>query len=96
MSKVFKSMALASLSLMASWAFAQSAADEIAKYREMIADGNPAELYEAAGEDIWKKAMGPKNATLEKCDLGKGPGVVKGAAAELPRYFKDTNKVQDL
>ena len=40
--------------------------------------------------------MGPKNASLEKCDLGKGPGVVKGAAAELPRYFKDTNKVQDL
>ena len=22
--------------------------------------------------------------------------MVKGAAAELPRYFKDTNKVQDL
>ena len=70
-------------------AFAQSATDEIAKYREMIADGNPSELYEAAGEDLWKTKMGPKNATLEKCDLGKGPGVVKGASAELPRYFKD-------
>ena len=77
-------------------AFAQSATDEIAKYREMIADGNPSELYEAAGEDLWKTKMGPKNATLEKCDLGKGPGVVKGASAELPRYFKDTNRVQDL
>jgi sulfur-oxidizing protein SoxA len=62
----------------------------------MIADGNPADLYEMAGEELWKKPMGPKNATLQKCDLGKGPGVVKGAAAELPRYFKDTNKVQDL
>jgi sulfur-oxidizing protein SoxA len=75
---------------------AQSASDEIAKYREMIADGNPSELYEAAGEDLWKKPAGPKNASLEKCDLGVGPGVVKGAAAQLPRYFKDTNKVQDL
>ncbi|MDP3701065.1 MAG: sulfur oxidation c-type cytochrome SoxA, partial [Hylemonella sp.] len=30
------------------------------------------------------------------CDLGKGPGVVKGAFVELPRHFADTNKVQDL
>jgi sulfur-oxidizing protein SoxA len=73
-----------------------SATDEIARYRAMIADGNPADLYEAAGEEIWKKPMGPKNVSLQKCDLGKGPGVVKGASAELPRYFKDTNKVQDL
>jgi sulfur-oxidizing protein SoxA len=85
----------ASLSI-SSALFAQTATDEIAKYREMIADGNPSELYEAAGEDLWKKPAGPKNATLEKCDLGLGPGVVKGAAAQLPRYFKDTNRVQDL
>lgn len=77
-------------------ALAQNATDDIAKYREMIADGNPSELYEAAGEEIWKTPMGPKKVSLQKCDLGKGPGVVKGAAAELPRYFKDTNKVQDL
>ena len=75
---------------------AQTASDGIAKYREMIADGNPAELYEAAGEELWKKPMGPKNATLEQCDLGLGPGVVVGAAAQLPRYFKDSNRVQDL
>jgi sulfur-oxidizing protein SoxA len=35
-------------------------------------------------------------ASLEKCDLGKGPGVIKGAYAELPRFFKDTGKVMDL
>jgi sulfur-oxidizing protein SoxA len=70
--------------------------NEIEKYRAMIADGNPADLYEAAGEDIWKKPMGPKNVSLEKCDLGMGPGVVKGAYTQLPKYFKDTNKVQDL
>ena len=68
----------------------------IEEYREMLQDGNPAELFEAKGEELWKKPRGPKNASLEKCDLGKGPGVVKGAFVELPRHFKDTNKVQDL
>ena len=75
---------------------AQSTSDEIAKYREMIADGNPSELYEMAGEELWKKPAGPKNISLEQCDLGMGPGVVDGAAARLPKYFKDTNRVQDL
>ena len=80
-----------------STAYAQkSTADGIAEYRAMLADGNPAELFEAKGEDLWKQKRGPKSATLEKCDLGKGPGVVKGAFVELPRYFADTNKVQDL
>ena len=78
-------------------ALAQPAAsDLLAEYREMLADGNPAELYEAEGEELWKKPAGPKKATLEKCDLGLGPGVVKGASAQLPRYFEDTKKVQDL
>lgn len=74
----------------------KSAADGIAEYRAMLADGNPAELFEAKGEDLWKKKRGPKNTSLEQCDLGKGPGVVKGAFVELPRYFADTGKVQDL
>jgi sulfur-oxidizing protein SoxA len=74
----------------------KSAAEGIAEYRKMLEDGNPAELYEAKGEALWKTARGPKNATLERCDLGKGPGVVKGAFVELPRYFADTGKVQDL
>ena len=74
----------------------KSAADGIAEYRAMLADGNPAELFEAKGEDLWKRKRGPKNASLERCDLGKGPGVVKGAFVELPRYFPDTKRVQDL
>jgi L-cysteine S-thiosulfotransferase len=78
-------------------AFGQkSAADGIAEYRAMLADGNPADLFEAKGEDLWKQKRGPKKASLEKCDLGKGPGVVKGAFVELPRWFADTNQVQDL
>ncbi len=74
----------------------KSAAEGIAEYRAMLADGNPAELFEAKGEDLWKKKRGLKNASLEQCDLGKGAGVVKGAFVELPRHFADTGRVQDL
>ena len=78
-------------------AMAQKTASQgIDEYRAMLQDGNPAELFEAKGEDLWKKVRGPKSASLEKCDLGKGPGVVKGAFVELPRYFADTQRVQDL
>lgn len=73
-----------------------SAADEIEKYRQALQDGNPAELWELRGEGLWKTPAGPKKATLEQCDLGKGPGVVKGAYAELPRYFTDAGRVMDL
>jgi sulfur-oxidizing protein SoxA len=74
----------------------KSPAQAIDEYRAMLADGNPADLFEAKGEDLWKRKRGPKNASLERCDLGKGAGVVKGAFVELPRYFADTGKVQDL
>jgi sulfur-oxidizing protein SoxA len=73
-----------------------AAVQSIEEYRAMLADGNPADLFEAKGEDLWKRKRGPKKETLEKCDLGQGPGVVKGAFVTLPRYFADTNKVQDL
>ena len=78
------------------WAQAKSAADSIAEYRKLLEDGNPAELFEAKGEGLWKQKRGPKNASLEACDLGKGPGVVKGTFVELPRYFADTGRVMDL
>ena len=74
----------------------KSAADGIAEYRKMLEDGNPAELFEAKGENLWKTKRGPKNSSLEQCDLGKGPGKVKGAFVELPRFFADTQRVQDL
>lgn len=79
------------------WAHAQKTSIEaIEEYREMLQDGNPADLFEAKGEEVWKTKRGPKNVSLQACDLGKGPGVVKGAFVELPRYFADTNRVQDL
>ena len=74
----------------------KSTADSIAEYRAMLADGNPAELFEAKGEELWKTKRGPNSASLEQCDLGKGPGIVKGTFVELPRWFSDTQRVQDL
>jgi sulfur-oxidizing protein SoxA len=74
----------------------KSTADGIAEYRKMLEDGNPAELFEAKGEALWAQKRGPKNASLERCDLGLGPGVTKGAFVTLPRYFADTGQVQDL
>jgi len=71
-------------------------ADELAKYREALADGNPADLLEVKGEALWAEKRGPKNASLEQCDLGQGPGKLDGAYAALPKYFKDTNKVMDV
>ena len=68
-------------------------AEGIAQYRALLADGNPAELWEDRGAILWKQKRGPKNASLEGCDLGKGPGVVKGAFVELPRWFPDTERV---
>jgi sulfur-oxidizing protein SoxA len=67
-----------------------------ADYQRMTAEGSPVELFELEGEALWKKKQGPKNASLEQCDLGKGSGVLKGAYAALPRYFKDTDRVMDL
>ncbi|MBU0587558.1 MAG: sulfur oxidation c-type cytochrome SoxA [Gammaproteobacteria bacterium] len=74
----------------------KSAVDSIAEYRALLQDGNPSELFEVKGEELWSKKRGPKNESLQQCDLGKGPGVVKGAFVELPRYFADTQRVQDL
>jgi sulfur-oxidizing protein SoxA len=73
-----------------------TAAEGIAQYRALLEDGNPAELWEVKGEALWKQKRGKKGASLEACDLGKGPGVVKGAFVELPRRFADTKRVQDL
>jgi sulfur-oxidizing protein SoxA len=94
MKKIALAVGLVSLSIIA---FAQkSSTDSIAEYRQMLQDGNPADLFEAKGEGLWTQKRGPKNASLEKCDLGKGPGVFKGVWVELPRYFPDTGRVQDL
>lgn len=96
--KLLKSIAVGALGcLLLVPVFAQkTSVQSIEEYRAMLQDGNPADLFEAKGEGLWKQKRGPKNASLEQCDLGKGPGVFKGVFLELPRYFADTNRVQDL
>lgn len=71
---------------------------EIERYRQMLKSdpwSNPAMLDVDRGEALWKTPRGPKGVSLEGCDLGKGVGVVKGAFAELPRYFADADRVMD-
>jgi len=67
-----------------------------AEYQRMANENSPIELFEILGEEAWKKRQGTKNVSLEQCDLGQGPGVLKGAYAGLPRYFADADRVMDL
>lgn len=98
MRKYFPCVALGLVAMVmpAAWAQKNASVQSIEEYRAMLQDGNPADLFEAKGEGLWAQKRGPKGASLEKCDLGKGPGVVKGSILELPRYFADTGRVQDL
>lgn len=61
------------LALVSTWPLAAPAQDdtrkEIERYRQLLAEGNPADLWEARGEELWKTRRGPKNASLERCDL---------------------------
>jgi L-cysteine S-thiosulfotransferase len=68
---------------------------EFEKFREIMEEASPAELFEVKGEELWKAKRGPKNASLEQCDLGLGPGVLKGAYVRMPRYFADADQVMD-
>ena len=94
-------MAACAAVAIASAAMAQDTETEkgIEKYRQMLREdpwSNPGLLDADRGEALWKTPRGPKNVSLEQCDLGKGPGVVDGAFAELPRYFADADRVLDV
>jgi L-cysteine S-thiosulfotransferase len=71
---------------------------EIERYRAMISDpmSNPGFLAVDRGEQLWSEKRGSKSVSLEGCDLGLGAGKLEGAYAQLPRYFKDADKVMDL
>jgi sulfur-oxidizing protein SoxA len=76
----------------------EDAEKELERYRSMINDpmANPGYLAVDRGEALWALQRGTKNVSLERCDLGEGPGKLEGAYAKLPRYFKDADKVMDL
>ena len=70
--------------------------DPLAIGRQMLAEDNPGELWLDRGRKLFHERRGPRNASLEQCDFGMGAGRLEGAAARLPRYFPDTDSVQDL
>lgn len=84
--------------LCAMGAQAQDTDPAVQAYRQALADkdGNPGLLVIERGERLFKAEAGPRQASLERCDFGRGPGVLKGAYAQLPRWFEDTQRVQDL
>jgi sulfur-oxidizing protein SoxA len=91
-----RSLCLAGAAALCQPLAAQDATKEIQRYQRMVAEGSPVELFELEGEALWNKPAGPKQSSLAKCDLGLGPGVLKGAYARLPRYFADADRVMDL
>lgn len=70
-------------------------AADFEKFHEIMEEDSPAELFEAKGKELWHAKRGPKHASLEKCDMGLGPGVLKGAYVQLPRYFADAGQMMD-
>ena len=93
--------ALVAVAGLSAAAIAQDADTEkgIERYRQMLKEdpwSNPGLLDADRGETLWTTPRGPKNVSLEQCDLGKGPGKVDGAFAELPRYFADADRVMDV
>ncbi len=77
-------------------AIAQAADNGLTVGRQMLAEDNPGELFIDKGKELFFAKRGPKKASLEQCDFGMGAGKLEGATTHLPRYFADTNKVEDL
>ena len=91
----FNFIAAACFSATVAAAHAQSN-DPLGVGRQMLEQDNPGELWIDKGKQLFHQKRGPKNASLEQCDFGMGPGKLEGASVRLPRYFPDTDKVQDL
>ena len=70
--------------------------DPLGVGRQILQEDNPGELWIDKGKALFHEKRGPKKASLEQCDFGLGAGKLEGAAAQLPRYFADTDKVEDL
>jgi sulfur-oxidizing protein SoxA len=90
-------VAALALACMAAAGMAQAQSnDPLGVGRKMLVEDNPGDLWIDKGKALFYEKRGPKNTSLEQCDFGMGPGKLEGAAARLPRYFPDTDKVQDL
>ena len=88
--------ACASLCLALTLPASATAQGDLSVGRKMLMEDNPGELWVDQGKSLFYQKRGPKNVSLEQCDFGMGPGKLVGAAARLPRYFADTDRVEDL
>lgn len=74
-------------------------AEQVALQKQQILETSgilPGELFAFEGEELFYSSRGPNDLSMEGCDFGLGEGVVEGAYAQLPRYFSDTDRVQDV
>jgi len=88
--------ACASLCLVLTLPASALAQGDLSVGRKMLVEDNPGELWIDQGKALFYQKRGPKNVSLEQCNFGMGPGKLEGAAARLPRYFADTDRVEDL
>ncbi|HET7238554.1 MAG TPA: hypothetical protein VFI76_05985, partial [Terrimicrobiaceae bacterium] len=77
-------------------ALSQDRPDPLAVGRQMLAEDNPGELWIERGKTLFYQRRGPRDVSLEQCDFGAGAGKLEGVTTQLPRYFPDTDRVQDL
>ena len=103
MGRLWRVMGVLAVAALALWGVAQdelSPAEEAKKQKQQLLEQGggvlPSDLYVAQGEELFKAKRGPNGVSLEACDFGRGPGRLEGAVAQLPRYFFDTRRVEDL
>lgn len=73
--------------------------DEAKRQKQLLLQTSgilPSDLIVEQGKDLFYTKRGPQGVSLEGCDFGLGAGVLQGASVQLPRYFADTGKVEDL
>ncbi len=94
-----KRVAIAALAaaLCAPIVFGQNAADEIEKYRAGAAGRQSGRAVGSARRRrCGSSRAGRRRSRSSSATSGSGPGVVKGAYAQMPRYFADADRVMDL
>jgi sulfur-oxidizing protein SoxA len=100
MSRLWR-LAATALAFLALLAFAQEddPYKEAEKQKRQLLEQSgvlPSDLFVEQGERLFKTKRGPKQASLEACDFGRGPGKLEGVVGRLPRYFFDTRRVEDI
>jgi len=89
-------LALSAVAFFAMASPAMSQGNDLSVGRKMLNEDNPGDIWVDIGKELFYQKRGPKKASLEQCDFGMGPGKLEGAAARMPRYFADTDRVEDL